>query len=314
MILNEIFGRQAVMEWGKHGFPGFGMSLFSQQHFEYVASQIANVPDEVLRLDLGQWFERAFDRDRSNFNSGRFMDWIRNNKRGGRGHATFQQRHFYYFAHLIKNEDDDHRREFLTDWLGEMFRRCNDNFKASLWDKFCQPEKQIEPLNEGPAFGSPGFPGFARQLFTRSHRGTIGAHVSRLADTVIRHEIGAWFAEAFSRDLPNSPGMPKRFDAEGYVAEIDKGGRFSEGNPRFQMRHYYYLAKLISDEPDIQKRIFLCHFLTPIFRQNNEHFQPSRWEDFCNIPAEHRDWKPENRKKGVQDYERSERIDEPSQF
>ncbi len=302
MILNELFGRQTIVEYGKHGFPGFGKGLFTQQHFEYVVSQIANVPDDVLRLDLGQWFCNAFDRDGSNFKAGKFMDWVRENKRSSRSSATFQQRHFYYFAHLIKMEGDPHRREFLTEWMGEMFRRCNPAFKQSLWDKFCTPEPQEEPAMLNEWGGATGFPGYGQNLFTRGHRGAIGEEASRISDTVVRHEIAEWFAAAFGRDAAN-------FDSEGYVKAIDSGGRFTAANPRWQARHFYYLAQLIQNEGDLHKRIYLCHMLTPVFQHNNERFMPSRWEDFCKIPEEHRDWKPENRSRHLDHEDRSERVD-----
>lgn len=304
MILNELYSREPLVEWGVHRFPGFGRALFTQQHFEYVASQIANIPDDVLRVDLGTWFENAFDRDGSNFKSGKFMDWVRENKRGGRGSATFQQRHFYYFAHLIKMESDPHRREFLTDWLAEMFRQCNESFKKELWIKNCTPQ----PLNEGPAYGSKGFPGFGQKLFGGPHRSAIGKVASEIADPVVRREIGVWFGKAFIRDEPNTPGYPPRFKEEAFVEAVSNRGEFRSGSPRFQMRHYYYLAQLIQDESDVHMKVFLCHLLTPVFMRNNEHFIPSRWEDFCKIPAEHRDWKPENYKKN--DKPKSQRVED----
>lgn len=316
MILNEIFGKQTIMEYGKHEFPGFRQRLFSKQHYEYVVSKIADVPDDTLRADLGSWFCEAFGRDSYEFKEGRFMDWVRQNKRGGRGYATFQQRHFYYFAHLIKSEHDENRREFLTDWLGELFRACNPAFKPERWAKFCKPdlEPEAEPLNEGPAYGSRGFPGFSMNLFGPVHRAAIGEELADIGDPVVKEDTAKWFAEAFTRDCPSNPGMPPKFDGAGYVAAVLAGGPFRAGSPRFQMRHYYYLAELIKREADIHKRIFICHFLTPIFEANNEHFMPSRWEDFCDIPAEHRDWKPENKKKGLDRTERSERVNDEEDF
>lgn len=136
MLLNEFIIQEG---YGKHGFPGFGQGIFRQGYYEFIASQIARYPDEVIRLDLGEWFSEAFRRDSNRFDEDRFMRWIRENKRGGRGEhsTTFQQRHFYYLAYLIKMEGDPERREFLTNWMGEMFSYNNNNFKMSLWKKHC---------------------------------------------------------------------------------------------------------------------------------------------------------------------------------
>lgn len=141
MLLNEFIIQEG---FGRHGFPGFGQGIFRQAYYEFIASQIARYPDETIRLDLGEWFSNAFRRDSGRFKEDIFMRWVRENKRGGRGEdsAKFQQRHFYYFAYLIKTESDPERRKFLADWMGEMFRYNNNNFDTDRWAKHCGVDEE----------------------------------------------------------------------------------------------------------------------------------------------------------------------------
>ena len=311
MILQEFYTQ--INEYGKHGFPGYGMSLFARQHYNYIASSLADIGDETVRMDLCEWFCKVFSRDNYSFKDHLFTGWVKERKRGGTGSATFQQRHFYYLAEWIKNESDPHRKEFLAGWLGTMFDRCNENFKMSLWKKFCgivdKEDLEEQYYGGSPGFGQRGFGGYGQKIFTPVIRAGLGSAAADLPDPVVRKSVAEWLAAAFDKDAPNS-----RFNHDEFVKVVTTQRNFGYGSPRYQGRHYYYLAEMIKKEPDLHRRIFLCQFLSPLFEENNPDFLPSRWEDFCEIPDENREWKPEiktrsrNREDRLDHRDRSVRV------
>lgn len=125
-------------EYGRHGFPGYGMRLFSRQHYQFVADKLNMVEDQPAREFLTDWFSDLFVRDNAAFRSEQFAKAVENGIRAA--HPTFQQRHFYYLAEHVKQVEDPHIRAFLTDWIADTIGRTNHNFQTERWKKFCTPD------------------------------------------------------------------------------------------------------------------------------------------------------------------------------
>lgn len=163
-----------------------------------------------------------------------------------------------------------------------------------------------------PGFGSKGFPGFGQRLFApRYYRHMAGRIYLLDVDPVIKQAVGEWFANAFERDLP-ATGVSTRgmFVRDDFLKRC-VNGPWTDGHPRYQMRHYYYFAQLIKDEPDQNKKVFICHFLRDLFTKIGEYFMPSRWEDFCGIDSDDREYEPEDMRRGLDHDDRSRRKGEP---
>lgn len=163
-----------------------------------------------------------------------------------------------------------------------------------------------------PGFGQRGFPGFGKKLFPPSLRNFIGVQVTKLDDPIVRKDLAQWFGRAFVLDRPTGAPTNVRggFDPEAYAGAIEAGQLQHGSVIRFQMRHFYFMARVVSEEPNVQRRAFVCHFLSEIFEEYGEFFMPSRWEDHCNIPENLRFYKPEDFKKGLDHSDRSVPIDD----
>lgn len=124
--------------YGYHGFPGFGQGIFRKGYYNFILDCILDTEDEVIQMDLAEWFCDAFRRDSDMFKTDLFMNKVRNKVRPSVAEkTTFQQRHYYYFARLIKDDPDAHRREFIMSWLSNIFGYNNPRFKPNKWREFC---------------------------------------------------------------------------------------------------------------------------------------------------------------------------------
>jgi hypothetical protein len=116
---------------GYHGFPGFGRRLFTRSDHKYFAHNL-EAHNEVQR-DVIDWFVNALKQDSPNaFNEAAFRE-------GGYWgiRANFQQRHFYYFAKLIKDVENVHKRCYLCNLVGDIMRRTNGDFQWKVWYREC---------------------------------------------------------------------------------------------------------------------------------------------------------------------------------
>lgn len=130
-ILNE-------MPWGgATSFGGFGQGIFRRAHYNYIADAISEVDDEQAKEFLANWFADIFSKDSARFKPEQFKKAAMSGCHVG-STPTFQSRHFYYLATLIHRVSDQHIREFLTTWTGELIGRTNEDFKQNRWKHFCE--------------------------------------------------------------------------------------------------------------------------------------------------------------------------------
>lgn len=127
--LNELFG-------SSHGYGGEGNGIFQQRFYVYIANSLHSVDDMQAREFLTNWFVGMFKSDNARFKENLFREAVANGMRAGPA-PQFQQRHFYYLAHHIKQMDDENIREFVADWLGKVIGRTNHDFLPMRWRKFC---------------------------------------------------------------------------------------------------------------------------------------------------------------------------------
>lgn len=136
MLFEELFEGEIVMEFGQHGFGGYGRGIFRRAAYEKVATWLGQISDADIREHLTAWFNNAFQRDNSAFKPHAFTAWVEARKHTTRS-MTWQQRHFWYFAHLISQISDTNERDYLARWLGDKLDRETQGFRNSLWDSAC---------------------------------------------------------------------------------------------------------------------------------------------------------------------------------
>jgi hypothetical protein len=262
--------QQIIIEWGSHGFPGFGRGLFSQRHYRFMVDQLNYVHDAHAKQWLTDWLAEAFRRDNPRFKE----ELFKRAAAEGRQYSAspeFQQRHFYYLAELVREIDDPAIHEFVANWLADTIGRSNYKFKRSLWDRHVA---RPQPMTEGPAFGRHSHRGFGKKLFTRSHYAYIANSLHDIHDEMVRDHLSKWFSEAFKLDNP-------AFNPEAFEAAVLNGTRYT--SPPWQQRHFYYLAHEVADVDDPHQREFLCDWLAKEVGSQNPYFNDERWREYCNL-------------------------------
>lgn len=138
--------RQVVLEQGgRHQFPGYGMKIFGQRFYEYIATQINRETDPQLKEWLVNWFSGIFQRDNPRFNPSLFARAVADNREYSAS-PGFQQRHFYYLAEAIKAIQDPKMHRFMQNWLAKVAGGTNPKFKRQLWDRHTNRPDETEAL------------------------------------------------------------------------------------------------------------------------------------------------------------------------
>lgn len=137
-LLNETAAPAALNEYGKHGHPGYGRSIFRQAYYRSFVNDLVGMHDAHIREFITQWLADILAKDNPKFNTRMFVDAVEQGKHFNVPSVTFQQRHFYYLAGEIANIGDMHAREFVADYFAKVAGRTNPNFKRDRWFKFCK--------------------------------------------------------------------------------------------------------------------------------------------------------------------------------
>jgi hypothetical protein len=297
MRLHDILGngREVIFEYGRKGFPGYGMGLFGQRFYEYMVNQLHDVSDPQARTWLVDWLSQVFQRDNGKFNAGRFQKAVADNKHYN-ARPSFQQRHFYYLAHWVKEIQDKHIHDFVRDWLGRVAGGTNSQFKASVWNQYCNHDEPVPPkpsklaappapaiddLEENTAlneWGTHGHGGFGKKVFTRSHYLSVAGSLGAISDPAIKQHMIQWWVKVFKLDNP-------AFKSEAFEAAAESA-RGRAPNAIWQQRHFYFVAHEIAEIPDIHERKFVCDWFAKNIGYTNGNFQVERWEKYCHLEPE----------------------------
>lgn len=295
--LLEVFGRKE--------FPGWGRFLFSPSYYAYTGQAIwQQVHDAQIREWLVNWFSALFKRDNPKFKPDLFARFIARHGTWNGATPGFKQRHLYYLAYEIRGITDLEIRRFVADWVGDLCRATNPDFKADRWaietgtnatgaDQATGPKLAAgqgdanvpaDDLDEarGAPTGAPGFGqrahgGFGQRFFRQSHYRYIAHQILlTIHDPALRTPLADWFAAAFHDDDPT-------FDSTGFRQMVADGAVWGTPDARFQQRHFYFLAHEIAATDDAEIRDFLCEWLGRLFRSLNSHFQLDRWRKYCHL-------------------------------
>lgn len=299
MRIDELLqtSRTIMLEYGRKGFPGYGMGLFSQRFYQYMVPKISQISDQHAKDWLTHWLCDVFSHDNSKFKADLFQRAVAANKQYSAAPA-FQQRHFFYLAHCVKEIDDPHIHDFVQNWLAEVAGRTNPNFKSRVWAQYCAQETpvkpaaaapppdsadpSIQPVDEGPAFGERGHGGFGKKFFTAGHYRFIAAKLSHVSDATVKRHLINWWSKLFTLDNP-------AFKPEAF-AKVASAYSMAP-NVRWQQRHFYFVAHEIAETADPHERKFLCDWFAENVGRTNEYFQIRRWEEYCHLDAESYDRK-----------------------
>lgn len=132
MKLDQLF-EQTLLEFGSHGFPGYGRQLFKRADHEWFARLIKDVPVQV-RSDVEAFIIDMLRRDNRSFNEKTFKENQSSSYWGSR--REFQQRHFYYIAGMIQDLPLQ-KRVWLGNFFAGQLSRTNYSFKHDVWAREC---------------------------------------------------------------------------------------------------------------------------------------------------------------------------------
>lgn len=267
--------QQIIIEWGRRGFPGFGRRMFGQRHYEYMVSQLNDIADEHAKQWLTDWLAEAFQRDNPRFKEDLFKRAVAA-KRQYHASPSFEQRHFYYLAELVREIADPAVHEFVRDWLARAVGGTNFKFKQSTWQQHTARQQPMTEQYGLPGFGRRYHEGFGKRFFTAGHYFYIANALHEMRDAMVRDHLAKWFGEAFKLDNP-------AFDAQTFQTAVLNGARYA--NPRWQQRHYYYLAHEVAEITDPHEREFVCEWLAKEIGRPNPNFNGERWREYCHLPS-----------------------------
>lgn len=124
-------------------------------------------------------------------------------------------------------------------------------------------------------YGRRGHPGYGRAIFSRTHYVFVIEALRSVSDVHIKEYLIDWFGSIFQRDNP-------RFDTSKWSTAAEKGAS-SRGYPKFEQRHFYYLAEEICTIEDMHAREFVADFVGDLVGKTNPAFKEDRWFNVCKV-------------------------------
>lgn len=131
-----------LLEFGRHGFPGYNRGLFAQRYYVAFANEITTIEDPHVKEFVVDFFVNAMLRDSTKFKESVFRDACQKEYDGIKNIPQLQQRHFYYLAEMVKKIDDEHAREYMANWMAGWLRHTNMGFQKRRWMQFCGIEQK----------------------------------------------------------------------------------------------------------------------------------------------------------------------------
>lgn len=126
--------------------------------------------------------------------------------------------------------------------------------------------------------GARGFPGVGQRLFSGDLVLYIADALHHIEDEGVKKYLTDWFVTVFSKDR-------QKFNTKTFLQAVDTSFKRTKTEPpRFQARHYYYLAKFVSNIEDLNAREFVCNWLADIIGSKiNPKFNKERWKEWCGL-------------------------------
>lgn len=104
----------------------------------------------------------------------------------GYGMGLFRRAYYQHMAQAIHDVDDTHAREFLANWMGDLFARDNPGFKKPTF---------LAAVEKG------GYS--ARPTYQQRHFYYLAKHVADTPDPHIREFLTDWLAQVAGSTNPN---------------------------------------------------------------------------------------------------------------
>jgi len=204
----------------------------------------------------------------------------------GYGNRLFGQRHYEYMVMEVNGVSDTHAREWLIDWLCEVFRRDNGKFSPSRFKDAIAAKRQYD----------------ASPTFEQRHFYYLAQWVKEITDPHIHDFVRDWLADAvggtnhkFHRSIwdqfcnkPQPTRPPNPATAEG---ELDEGpaygatGHGGFGKRIFKPAHYRYIAADISGVSDVAIKKHLVEWFNKVFTLDNPAFPSDGFREAASAEA-----------------------------
>ena len=123
--------------------------------------------------------------------------------------------------------------------------------------------------------GSTSFGGTGQGIFRQAQYEHVANGLHDIPDEHAKEYLTDWFIDIFQRDK-------QKFKPDVFRRAVANGCR-EPANPRFQARHYYYLAHFVCQLDDPNIKDFVANWLAKIVGQGNPDFRPARWKKFCGL-------------------------------
>jgi len=125
--------------------------------------------------------------------------------------------------------------------------------------------------------GERGYRGEGNGFFAPRFYMYIASQLQKLNDVAARKYLIDWFVGLFKSDNP-------KFKEQVFRQTADGPSLYSSSGPKFEQRHFYYLAHHINAIADLHIREFVTNWLGDVIGDTNEDFMPMRWRKFCGLP------------------------------
>jgi hypothetical protein len=122
-------------------------------------------------------------------------------------------------------------------------------------------------------WGRREFPGYGRRLFGQRHYQYMVMQLNHVADAHARQWLTEWLSELFQRDNP-------RFKPYLFAQAVAERRQY-RASPRFEQRHFYYLAQAVREIQDQHVHDFVRDWLADVIGGTNYGFKRDVWNEFC---------------------------------
>jgi hypothetical protein len=205
----------------------------------------------------------------------------------GFGKGIFSQRFYEYFVGKLNDISDAHAREWMTNWLCNLFERDNNKFKANFFKKAVADNKNYN----------------AQPVFEQRHFYYLAQFVKEIEDQHVHDFTRDWLADVAGRTNPNFKASvwdkfctngrepPKEISQEPIEEdELDENGGPGYGNRAhggfgqkfFRKAHYLFVAYQLQHMDDMSVKRHMTNWFAKIFKLDNPTFKAEAFENYAS--------------------------------